>query len=159
MLLHDARRATRVGAAGELVPLEEQDRSRWRRDAIAEGLAVLDAALALRRRGPYQLQAAIAALHARAARADQTDWKQIAALYGGLLQEQPNAVVELNAADLVVVAGSDSDVERSVDRIGFPVRWNREVPGHERRHRQNGRPPVRSVLTGTADQKNECDAM
>jgi len=117
MLLHDARRATRVGAAGELVPLEEQDRSRWRRDAIAEGLAVLDAALALRRRGPYQLQAAIAALHARAARADQTDWKQIAALYGGLLQEQPNAVVELNAAVAFAMAEGAEPGLAWIDRL------------------------------------------
>jgi RNA polymerase sigma-70 factor (ECF subfamily) len=103
-LLHDARRATRVGSDGALVPLEEQDRTRWQHSMIAEGLAVLDAALAQRRRGPYQLQAAIAALHARAARAADTDWKQIAALYGGLLREQPGAVVELNAAVALAMA-------------------------------------------------------
>jgi RNA polymerase sigma-70 factor (ECF subfamily) len=104
MLLHDARRPARLDPDGVLVPLEEQDRGLWRRDAIAEGLALLDAALALRRRGPYQLQAAIAALHARAERARDTDWRQIAALYGGLLQEQPGAVVELNAAVAVAMA-------------------------------------------------------
>jgi RNA polymerase sigma-70 factor (ECF subfamily) len=104
MLLHDARRPARLDPDGVLVPLEEQDRSLWRRDAIAEGLGLLDAALALRRRGPYQLQAAIAALHARAERARDTDWRQIAALYGGLLQEQPGAVVELNAAVAVAMA-------------------------------------------------------
>ena len=98
MLLHDARRPARVDAEGALVPLEVQDRSRWNARAIAEGLSVLDAALAMRRRGAYQLQAAIAALHARAACAEDTDWKQITALYGGLLREQPGAVVELNAA-------------------------------------------------------------
>ncbi len=98
MLLHDARRATRLGNDGALVPLEEQDRTRWNREAIGEGLAVLDAALAQRRRGPYQLQAAIAALHAEALRAKDTDWKQIDALYTGLLHEQPGAVVALNAA-------------------------------------------------------------
>ncbi len=103
-LLHDARRGTRVDAEGALVPLEEQDRARWQHDLIAEGLATLDTALALRRRGPYQVQAAIAALHARATRADETDWKQIAALYGGLLREQPGAVVELNAAVALAMA-------------------------------------------------------
>ncbi|HEX7435916.1 MAG TPA: DUF6596 domain-containing protein [Caldimonas sp.] len=103
-LLHDARRATRVDADGALVPLEEQDRARWQHDLIDEGLAALDTALAQRRRGPYQVQAAIAALHARAARADETDWKQIAALYGGLLREQPGAVVELNAAVALAMA-------------------------------------------------------
>ena len=98
MLLHDARRVARVGADGALVPLEEQDRSQWHAPTIVQGLALLDQALALRQRGPYQLQAAIAALHARAEHAQDTDWKQIAALYGGLLREQPSAVVELNAA-------------------------------------------------------------
>ena len=104
MLLHDARRATRIDGEGTLVPLEEQDRSRWQRDAIAEGVAVLEAALLRRRRGPYQLQAAIAALHAQASRADATDWQQIAALYSGLLSEQPSPVVELNAAVALAMA-------------------------------------------------------
>ena len=104
MLLHHARRAARVDAAGALVSLEEQDRGRWDRAAISEGMALLDRALALRRRGPYLLQAAIAALHAQAQRALDTDWKQIAALYGGLLQEQPGAVVELNAAVALAMA-------------------------------------------------------
>ncbi len=112
MLLHDARRAARVGADGAIVPLEEQDRACWNREEIAEGLAVLDAALALRRRGPYQLQAAIAALHARAPRAEDTDWRQIAALYGGLLCEQPGAVVELNAAVALAMAeGAERGLE------------------------------------------------
>ena len=104
MLLHDARRATRVGSDGALVPLEEQDRGRWQRGEIDEGLAVLEAALLQRRRGPYQLQAAIAALHAQAARAEQTDWQQIAVLYGGLLSELPGPVVELNAAVALAMA-------------------------------------------------------
>ena len=104
MLLHDARRTTRIGSDGALVPLEEQDRSRWQHGEIAEGLAVLEAALLQRRRGPYQLQAAIAALHAQATRADQTDWQQITVLYGGLLSEQPGPVVELNAAVALAMA-------------------------------------------------------
>ena len=112
MLLHDARRATRVGDDGAIVPLEEQDRTRWDREEITEGLEALDCALALRRRGPYQLQAAIAALHARASRAEDTDWKQIAALYGGLLREQPGAVVELNAAVALAMAeGAERGLE------------------------------------------------
>ena len=104
MLLHDARRATRIGDDGALVPLEEQDRGRWQRGEIEEGLVVLEAALRQRRRGPYQLQAAIAALHAQAPRADETDWRQIAVLYGGLLGEQPGPVVELNAAVALAMA-------------------------------------------------------
>ena len=104
MLLHDARRAARMREDGMLVPLEEQDRGLWNPSTIAQGLRVLDTALALRQRGPYQLQAAIAALHARAPRPQDTDWKQIAALYGGLLREQPGAVVELNAAVALAMA-------------------------------------------------------
>jgi RNA polymerase sigma-70 factor, ECF subfamily len=104
MLLHDARRATRLSADGAVVPLEEQNRSDWNRQLIAEGLSLLDSALALRHRGPYQLQAAIAALHVGAQRAQDTDWKQISALYSGLLQEQPDAVVELNAAVALAMA-------------------------------------------------------
>ncbi|MCC2974115.1 RNA polymerase sigma factor [Massilia sp. IC2-476] len=98
MLLTHARSAARVSDLGELLTLEEQDRSRWDRGAIAEGLAVLDAALALRRPGPYQLQAAIAALHARAGRAADTDWPQIAALYRALQRYLPTPVVQMNAA-------------------------------------------------------------
>lgn len=114
MLLHDARRTARVGDDGVIVPLDEQDRTRWNAAAIAEGLNLLDTALALRRRGPYQVQAAIAALHARAAHAADTDWKQIAALYGGLLHDQPDAVVELNAAVALAMA---EGVERGLDWI------------------------------------------
>src|SRR5262249_26890451 len=98
MLLHDARRAARLTREGVLVPLEEQDRTRWDAAMIAEGVALLDEALALRRPGPYQIQAAIAALHARAERFEDTDWRQIAALYLGLLEILPTPVVELNAA-------------------------------------------------------------
>lgn len=104
MLLHDARRPARV-RDGELVPLEEQDRSRWDRAAIREGVAVLDAALPARRPGPYQIQAAVAALHATAATPADTDWPQIAALYGGLLRHTPTPVVELNAAVAVAMVG------------------------------------------------------
>jgi len=104
MLLHDARHNTRIAADGALVPLEEQDRSRWNAAAIAEGLALLDSALAQRQPGPYQAQAAIAALHARAARPEDTDWPQIAALYRGLLRDQGGSVVALNAAVALAMA-------------------------------------------------------
>ena len=117
MLLHDARRATRVADDGAIVPLQEQDRARWNRDEITEGLSVLDTALALRRRGPYQVQAAIAALHARAPRAEETDWQQIAALYRGLQGEQPGAVVDLNAAVAVAMAEGPEHGLALMDRL------------------------------------------
>lgn len=98
MLLHDARRATRVDGTGEMVPLESQDRSRWDRAAIDEGVALLDAALRLGRPGPYQVQAAIAACHATAPSAERTDWHEIAALYDTLMRMQPTPVVALNRA-------------------------------------------------------------
>lgn len=98
MLLTDARRAARMTAGGDVVPLEEQDRSLWDRALIEEGSRVLDQALAMRAPGPYQTQAAIAALHGAAPSAAATDWPQIAALYRGLLQMTDNPVVELNAA-------------------------------------------------------------
>jgi RNA polymerase sigma-70 factor (ECF subfamily) len=104
MLLHDARRAARVGPDGVLVPLEEQDRTAWDRDAIAEGLSVLDEALLARRPGPYQVQAAVAACHASAARAGDTDWPQIALLYRELARMAPGPVVELNRAVAVAMA-------------------------------------------------------
>ena len=117
MLLHDARHETRAAAGGELVPLEEQDRSRWDRAKIAEGLDALDRAIALHRRGPYQVQAAIAALHAKAADAPSTDWKQIAALYGAFYAMMPTSIVELNAAAAVaMVEGPEKGLER-IDRV------------------------------------------
>ncbi len=104
MRLHDSRRAARLDAAGDIVLLEDQDRRLWNRPAIDAGLALLDRALALRRPGPYQIQAAIAALHAQAATPAATDWPQIAALYGELLRYAPSPVVELNRAVAVGMA-------------------------------------------------------
>jgi RNA polymerase sigma-70 factor, ECF subfamily len=104
MLLHDARRAARVDGAGDLVTLEEQDRDRWDRDKIREGEDILDAALRLGKVGPYQLQAAIAACHATAASAADTDWAEIAALYGQLVSLVPSPVVKLNRAVAVGMA-------------------------------------------------------
>jgi RNA polymerase sigma-70 factor, ECF subfamily len=98
MLLHDARRAARTDTAGELVPLEDQDRGRWDASEIKEGVRLLEAALRRRRPGPYQVQAAIAACHSTAAKAADTDWNEIAALYGQLSRLVPSAVVRLNRA-------------------------------------------------------------
>jgi RNA polymerase sigma-70 factor (ECF subfamily) len=106
MLLHDARRATRLDAAGDLVPLEEQDRSRWDRAQIAEGADLVEAVLrdGPRPPGAYALQAAIAAVHAQAPSAAATDWREIAALYGLLAVVHPSPVVELNRAVAVAMA-------------------------------------------------------
>jgi RNA polymerase sigma-70 factor (ECF subfamily) len=104
VLLQHARRATRVDDRGVLVPLEEQDRTRWDAAEIAEGTWILETALRRRRPGPYQIQAAIAACHATAARAGDTDWPQIAGLYAELRKFVPSAVVELNRAIAVGMA-------------------------------------------------------
>jgi RNA polymerase sigma-70 factor (ECF subfamily) len=104
LLLHDARREARVGSTGELVLLEDQDRSRWDRAEIDEGTALLDRAMRAARPGPYQVQAAIAALHDAAASPAEVDWVQIAALYGRLLELAPSPVVELNRAVAVAMA-------------------------------------------------------
>jgi RNA polymerase sigma-70 factor, ECF subfamily len=109
LLLTDARRAARLGAEGEPVALEDQDRARWDAAKVAEGVAVLDAALRLRRSGAYQLQAAIAALHAQAPSFGATDWPQIAALYGELLRIDPSPVVAINHA-VAVAHASGPDV-------------------------------------------------
>ncbi|GAA2757692.1 sigma-70 family RNA polymerase sigma factor [Actinopolymorpha rutila] len=103
MLLTDARRAARVGPNGELVPMDEQDRGRWNADQIAEGVGLVTAALPRGHTGPYQLQAAIAALHDEAPRAEETDWPQIAALYGLLRKLSDNPVVALNHAVAVAM--------------------------------------------------------
>jgi RNA polymerase sigma-70 factor, ECF subfamily len=104
MLLHDARRAARLDERGRYVPLDRQDRSRWDEGRIQEGLGALEAALALRRPGPYQVQAAIAALHVEAPSARETDWAQIADLYGALGRLSPSPVVEVNRAVAVAWA-------------------------------------------------------
>jgi len=103
MLLHDARRATRTTAAGELIPLEEQDRSRWNREQIEEGVTLVQRALTSRGFGPYTLQAAIAALHAEAPSSAATDWPQIVGLYDVLLRAEPSPVIELNRAAAIAM--------------------------------------------------------
>ena len=104
MLLHDSRRETRLNAAGELVLLEEQDRSRWDQAKIQEGFTILDDTLALRDPDPYQVQAAISALHAEAQTPEATDWRQIVALYSTLSKMIPSIVVEVNRAVAAAMA-------------------------------------------------------
>ena len=103
MLLHDARRTARTSPEGELILLDEQDRSLWNREQIQEGLALVEKALASRRFGPYTLQAAIAAVHAEAPTAAATDWRQIVGIYDVLLRVEASPVVELNRAAAVAM--------------------------------------------------------
>jgi RNA polymerase sigma-70 factor (ECF subfamily) len=117
MLLHDSRRDTRQDAQGTLVRLEDQDRARWDREQIAEGAALVEAALGTTPPGPYALQAAIAALHAQAPRAAETDWRQIAALYAILHRVQPTPVVELNHAVAVAMADGPELGLALIDRL------------------------------------------
>jgi RNA polymerase sigma-70 factor (ECF subfamily) len=98
MLLHDARRGARVDDRGGYVPLDRQDRTAWDAGRVQEGMRALDAALALHRPGPYQIQAAIAGLHAEAPRPEATDWPRIAEFYGALARVAPSPVVEVNRA-------------------------------------------------------------
>ena len=106
MLLHDSRRDARVNGNGELVVLEDQDRAKWDHDRINEGTAILHYALRLRNPGPYQVQAAISALHARAETAQKTDWAQIVELYQTLFQMTASPVVEVNRAVAMAMAGN-----------------------------------------------------
>jgi RNA polymerase sigma-70 factor (ECF subfamily) len=105
MLLQESRRAARSSPEGELILLDQQDRSLWNRDQIAEGISLTESALASHRFGAYTLQAAIAAVHAEASSAASTDWRQIVALYDRLVRLQPSPVVQLNRA--VAIAMSD----------------------------------------------------
>jgi RNA polymerase sigma-70 factor, ECF subfamily len=128
LLLQHSRRAARLDDAGEPVTLEDQDRGRWDRAAIGEGLALLDAALRRREPGPYQVQAAIAACHARADRAADTDWPQIAALYGRLAQLTPSPVVRLNRAVAVAMADGPAAGLALVDALGDELAGYRMLP-------------------------------
>ena len=114
MLLHDSRRGSRISPIGELVLLEDQDRTVWDSTKIQEGSAVLDEAIALRDPGPYQVQAAISALHAEAATAAETDWNQIAALYNTLAKMTPSMVVEVNRA---VATGMARGFQEGLDML------------------------------------------
>ena len=116
MLLHDSRRHARVSRNGDLVLLEDQDRSSWDRAAIEEGANLVERALRGGRPGPYQVQAAIAALHAQAAGPAETDWPQIAGLYGWLAKMAPSPVVELNRAVAVAMADGPAKGLELIDR-------------------------------------------
>ena len=143
MRLHHARRRARVDAAGDLVLLEDQDRALWDRDEIAAGAALLDRALALRRPGPYQVQAAIAALHAEAPRAEATDWQQIALLYGRLASMTPSPVVELNHAAAVAMSGGPECGLALLDQLRLADVLDHYHPYHAARAdllRRAGRP-------------------
>lgn len=117
LLLQHARAAARFDAAGEVVLLDEQDRSLWNRDMIAEGLALIDKAMRHRQPGPYQVQAAVAALHARAGRAEETDWTQIEALYANLELMQPSPVVTLNRAVAVSKARGPAEALAMIEPL------------------------------------------
>ena len=161
MLLHHARRASRTGPGGRLVPLAEQDRSRWDTGLIAEGVTILQAALARDRLGEYQAQAAIAALHADAPSTAETDWVQIVEWYDELLLLTGSPVVRLNRAvavgeadgpqaGLAALADVDPDLPRYAAVRGLPARTRRRpragrravCRGLPRRHqRARARPP------------------
>ena len=127
MLLHNSRRGARVSSDGQPVLLEDQDRSLWDRETIRKGAALVDRALPMRRPGPYQVQASIAALHAQAETPEQTDWRQIAALYDSLTELSPSPVVELNRAVAVAMANG---AEQGLELIDRP-----EVAGALERYR------------------------
>ena len=117
MLLHESRHAARTSPTGELILLENQDRSLWNREQIAEGVALLEKALKSRRFGAYTLQAAIAAVHAESSSTASTDWRQITLLYDRLLQIQPSPVVELNRAVAVAMCEGPEQGLCLIDRL------------------------------------------
>jgi len=117
MLLHEARRPARASPEGELILLEEQDRSLWNREQIKEGVSLVERALSSRRIGPYSLQAAIAAVHAEARDATSTDWGQIVGLYNVLLQADPSPVIALNRAAAVAMRDGPEEGLKMIDAI------------------------------------------
>jgi RNA polymerase sigma-70 factor (ECF subfamily) len=118
LLLQHARAAARFDTAGELVLLEDQDRTLWNQKLINEGMALIDKAMRHRRSGPYQIQAAIAALHSRAAKPEDTDWTQIDLLYGALEVMQPSPVVTLNRAVAVSKVGGPEAALQMIEPLG-----------------------------------------
>jgi RNA polymerase sigma-70 factor, ECF subfamily len=117
MLLHESRRNARTSAEGELVLLDDQDRSLWDRDQIAEGVSLVERAMRSRQFGPYTLQAAIAAVHAEAPSAEATDWSEIVGLYDVLLRADPSPVVELNRAAAVAMRDGPEAGLRLIDQL------------------------------------------
>jgi RNA polymerase sigma-70 factor (ECF subfamily) len=126
MVLQDSRREARVGDDGDLVLLEDQDRAKWNRPQIEEGLRLVERALLMRRPGPYQIQSAIAAVHAEAGTAADTDWPQIAVLYDQLLRYERTPVIELNRAVAVSFAASARvglELLEDIERTGALVEY------------------------------------
>ena len=117
MLLHDSRRLARASPSGEVILLDEQDRSLWNREQIAEGAKLVERALSSQRHGPYSIQAAIAALHAEAPTAAETDWEEIVGLYDVLLRADPSPVIELNRAVAVAMRDGPADGLSLIDAI------------------------------------------
>ena len=146
MLLHDARRGARFDQNGELVLMEEQDRSLWDRRRIEEGVALLERALRQRRPGPYQLQAAIAALHSVAPTAAATDWPQVVQLYDELVRRQPSPVVELNRIVAVAMAEGPARALKLLDALG----QGRALDGYHLYHSVRAELQRRSGRTGEA---------
>jgi RNA polymerase sigma-70 factor, ECF subfamily len=118
MLLHDSRRDARMDKQGKLVTLEDQDRSLWDHDHIREGVALLDRALRMRQAGPYQIQAAISAIHAEAPSSMKTDWHEIAALYLELMRRIPSPIIALNHAVAVAMGEGLERGLAQIDRVG-----------------------------------------
>jgi RNA polymerase sigma-70 factor, ECF subfamily len=133
LLLTDARRPARIAPSGEPVPLDRQDRLRWDRDEIAEGVDLLERALRLARPGPYQLQAAISAVHAEAPSFADTDWRQIAALYARLEELEPTPVVTVNRAVAVAYADGAAAGLAVLDALSGDDRVTRYQPFHAAR--------------------------
>jgi RNA polymerase sigma-70 factor, ECF subfamily len=148
MLLHDSRRAARTDERGRFVALPDQDRARWDRARVDEGVASLERALRLRRPGPYQLQAAIAALHADAPDAERTDWAQIATLYRELGRMAPSAVVEVNRAVAVGMSAGPRAGLCLLDRLGA----DRRIAGYQPFH------AARAELLRRAGETREAEA-
>jgi RNA polymerase sigma-70 factor, ECF subfamily len=117
MVLHDSRRTARTSDSGELILLDDQDRSRWDRGMIAEGVGLVDRAMRSRQFGPYTIQAAIAAVHAEASSAAETDWSEIVGLYDVLLRAEPSPVIELNRAAAVAMRDGPEAGLRLIDSI------------------------------------------
>jgi RNA polymerase sigma-70 factor, ECF subfamily len=130
MVLHDSRRDARAGDEGELVLLEDQDRTRWKRAEIDEGAGLVEKALRMQRPGSYQIQAAIAAVHAEAETSAQTDWPQIALLYDELLRYEPTPVVQLNRAVAVSFAANPDLGLRLLERIERTGALDNYAPFH-----------------------------
>lgn len=149
MLLHDSRREARAGADGDLVLLENQDRSKWKRTQIEEGIRLVERALRMGRPGPYQIQSAIAAVHAEATTAAETDWRQIAVLYEQLLRYERTPVVELNRAVAVSFAATPAEGLSLLENIERTGALDRYAPFHLARADMFRR-------LGNSDQANEC---